>query len=911
MVSSNIYAIASTIQGEAGSPSGQFGVASVIYNRMQTDGFPSDAYGVVSQSGQFEGFGTGQTPNDNAIALATALDAGQPPPGGNTGNAVNFVGLANSSYGGVNGASGPSTAAMISNGTNIGGNYFSDNFGAPTAGFVAPQYAGGNVAGTSGTTAANKTSTGGGGSGSPTSASAASPSSSASGSGGSGGTTYIPSKAATICQGSAENPLNPYILTQYYITFGMLPLNSKTSGASTVGNNSGNTSANAAGTSSIAAASTAASTTIKSTSSNNYVLASTGGINDSTQKASYYNIVKLAVDTILTPTEGNPVVSQQVKMRLTIQEPCGFNFIEDVIAMGKKCGYQTAGLGVIDYFVRINFGGYDPNSGKWVYPIPFIANKNITQVEYAVAVANVQAQTNAEGTLYDFDLVFADHYSYIMREMIIMPTTLANLKTNSFGDFCDGLATALTNDKKQRTDNNIRRKYVFKYPKELGQSPFNGSGFQEALQSEGAQGGAPSNLPTGKTDVLKIIKMALANVKYSQDKFLYPTGSYDPNFTTPLTDYTIRFIYDRGTFDTKLQTWNDNTVTYIVEPFTSYSKYSLKVGDIGTYVSPNNQLKRMQDIKKRGMWVRTYNYLFTGQNSEVLNYDAVLSAFYNTALNTFIRGGNGGDTKPVAAHGLTSGAQSAIPPINNNGSTGLLSSMFGLSATTSGAIQSIISAASGSSSSGGAVSGTDLTAGSRFQGGMDENYPYDAQKLNAGSASDGASSKRDHFAYEIAKTDYLRNDLLELNNFEVKGDPIWLLSAYGSDDIDQSGGLKVGATPVERLGRVILINIFTPNQSNYMNAQFIQSGKTDTRNGAYLGGFFEVIVVRNTFANGQFTQSLQGVKLNHMDYINTLASQSGTSPTSFMQSVNNQASATNQTQQQVPTFGAPLPTTTR
>ena len=68
---------------------------------------------------------------------------GNPPSGGNTGNAVNFVSPVNgSSYGGVPGATGPATAGLLANGTNIGGNYFSDTFGAPTSNFVAPTYTG-------------------------------------------------------------------------------------------------------------------------------------------------------------------------------------------------------------------------------------------------------------------------------------------------------------------------------------------------------------------------------------------------------------------------------------------------------------------------------------------------------------------------------------------------------------------------------------------------------------------------------------------------------------------------------------------------------------------------------------------------------------------------------------------------
>ena len=131
--------IAKVIQGEAGgNPANQFAVASVIYNRMGSGGFPSsDAYGTVMQGSgttneQFAAQSNSITPNASAVAFANELAAGNAPSGGSTGNALNFVG--------GSGPTGRSTAAMWAQGTNIGGNYFSDNFGAPSSSFIAPHY---------------------------------------------------------------------------------------------------------------------------------------------------------------------------------------------------------------------------------------------------------------------------------------------------------------------------------------------------------------------------------------------------------------------------------------------------------------------------------------------------------------------------------------------------------------------------------------------------------------------------------------------------------------------------------------------------------------------------------------------------------------------------------------------------
>ena len=118
--------LAQTIQGEAGSnPANQFAVAATIYNRMQAGTFPggSDPIAIVNAPEQYIG---SSTPNASAEQLASAIQNGTLSQYGNVGNAVNFQ----------------SNQNVIAGGTNIGGNYFSDNFGPPTANFVAPQYGG-------------------------------------------------------------------------------------------------------------------------------------------------------------------------------------------------------------------------------------------------------------------------------------------------------------------------------------------------------------------------------------------------------------------------------------------------------------------------------------------------------------------------------------------------------------------------------------------------------------------------------------------------------------------------------------------------------------------------------------------------------------------------------------------------
>lgn len=139
--------LASVIQGEAGSdPAAQFAVASTMYNRMANAGpYIGGGSGDVTQvvlPSQFNGYNA--APNSNAQNLASALWAGNAPPGGSTGNATFFAApvQGNASWAAPGGP-------LFQSGTNIGGNYFSDRQGAPSANFQPPSYGG------AGTTLAN------------------------------------------------------------------------------------------------------------------------------------------------------------------------------------------------------------------------------------------------------------------------------------------------------------------------------------------------------------------------------------------------------------------------------------------------------------------------------------------------------------------------------------------------------------------------------------------------------------------------------------------------------------------------------------------------------------------------------------------------------------------------------------
>lgn len=600
------------------------------------------------------------------------------------------------------------------------------------------------------------------------------------------GEDYIKSKANEICKGTDINPLNAYLLVTPKLTFGLTEPNSYDA-------------------------------------NNKYVIASTGGTKDSKNKKSYYNITECRIDNVHGATEGNPHISVLTKAVLEISEPHGFTFMDDIKKMAKSAGYERpTNTGYLSFFLTVSFGGYDPRSGKWVDNIPF-TDKKIKEVNYSLVMTDTNVIIKGNGSVYRLEFAPKTHISYRPIEIVATSSTLQSLQGGTLGNFLGKFSELLKESVEKRTDNNIKRKFKFIYPKELGNSPFRDSNFLNVLKGNSGDGKENKMENTlNKLDILQILRMALANTIKAQDDFMEPGGAVDPKLQQKRTKYDIRFIHKKGGYDPKIQDYNNNENIYIIEPNSTFKRGTPVPGQVESYTSRSSQINRYNQFKSKGYWVRTYNYLFTGENTEVIEMDNSYKHFYFTALNPFLYKGSSASGSEVSANQQKK--DGTFNDKNNN--------------------------------KGGTADDATLPIG--------EFIALDEKALNYNSSGGKGSSNRKYLAYEVGLNDYLRNDMIVLENLQVRGDPIWLLSAYANNDIDLSGGYVIDSKPVERLDRYIFIRTFAPNQSDYMNPK---RGKGSS-NTVLMGGFYQINRVSNLFKNGQFVQTLEGNKLEHMNYVN-------------------------------------------
>lgn len=639
-------------------------------------------------------------------------------------------------------------------------------------------------------------------------------------------------------QGVAEvkdNPLNKYISVQYHIILSMIP-EEQARAYQTTGNMKDLTRGY--------------DSDISIWRNNpdddkSVVIASTGNIIKNRQENNYYAINSLEVKNLLEPSSNNPLVSTLLSMKMKISEPHGFKLHEDIKDTAIDLGYKDINAGRILYRIDIYFSGYDQDSGEWIEQINLSDGPTpIKMISSVKCISYMQAEVTSTGTQYEVDFVPAGHQAYRPEDFILDGTTMSTGTT--FRDFLQNLSTALKDSKENRVkaagdgEPALIRNYEFYAPTALLNSTFNYDDWylrNQHLFTTGPEG----NEVTGKhTDILTVLRDALGSSVLAQNLLL--ADDNNDGFIKPVVHFTVRFNTIYAEPDEKLHDYKHLIHQYIIEPFISFKHGTVTQENIEQYVAPENQLIRIREMIRYGMLRRIYNYIFTEENTEVIDFDITLRTFYFETLNT--------KYKP-AEHYRAAVGDDSIPvpvlvenPVDEAAADGIMDRLFGIKEGEA-----------------------KRTGAARLGGGFNE-------VLLEEPIEHGAEDGRRH-DYETYLNDYLSLDLLKLNGMHVRGDPLWLLSPYASNDIvpEQMHVTGEGVTGVDwtitgvpnikpRTGTVVFLRLFAPDQNDYQNPNRTAAAPYPN----IIAGFYQILSVDSTFEEGKFTQKIEGMKINNLNY---------------------------------------------
>lgn len=585
---------------------------------------------------------------------------------------------------------------------------------------------------------------------------------------------------------------------------------------------------------------------------------SLGGLDDK----NYYNIMGLEIDNVMAPSEQNPIIATMTSMKMKISEPVGFKLHEDILQNAIELGYEDINTGRILYEVQVWFSGYDPQNGSWHDRIPLYQGENtIDRLSYFVALASMEATVESNGTQYDIDLVPAGHFAYRPEEIVVDASQIWTGESDTFGEFLSKFSEALKIGKLNRTDEKIKREYVFHAPGFLLAAPFKGSakefGVEKGWLLENQEGGGV--LTVGKdVDILTILQAAMHNLPVVQDLFLQDRNN--ESFIEPRVHWNIRFNtrYASAESDPDLHDYQKIIYEYIIEPFITFKAGTFTPRNLPQVMASEIQVERIRKLLQYGMLRRIYNYIYTSENTEVIDLALKFKTFYYTTINrsydsqqtsgtTDSRSGQEIDLtrEEIRTESQQPNSLSlTIPNFQVNQANQTLRRLFG-----SGFEQG--------------PSGANRSPFQKYGGGFGEKPQTN---FYTGTSQSGNTRKNTYLSF---LDEHLKYELLKIEDLKIRGDPVWLTTPYGNVTPDNAlqfinssiGGFYAKVYP--RVGNIIFLKILAPNQDDMMNP--VRDRASSYPN--IIGGFYEVLSVRSVFEGGNFTQNITAVKLNHLNYV--------------------------------------------
>lgn len=599
------------------------------------------------------------------------------------------------------------------------------------------------------------------------------------------------------------------------------------------------------------------------------IFASTGeAVTNKDYQGDYYNIKSYVFTSFVGHLPQNPMAAISWDAKMKIIQPYGFSFREDIDALAKQLGYPiTTPLNFV-YRVEVWFSGYKP-TGEWVSRIPFSKSEgqssSSNSIVYFASVTTCEAKVTATGTEYDLSFATISHLA-TRAEVIVMHhdqhgaignVSVGYTTNNTFGDFIQSLVKALHNQVFFDTQGWLNVEYQFLGPDWLFNAKFSADGKIDFSSGVTYNDDSGSYAFSGNNvDIFTLLNHVMNALPLVRALHLRED---DPAFTQPGCLWNIRTNLARVDDPNHVVNgFRKYKYQYIIEPVLSFRSRLTEVAQRNIRVSYANQLARANAMRSSGMLVRVYDYFFTANNTEVIDFQFMFKNFYYESYPYE----SGDNTMSEMTHNQADS--------NFQQEYSQIQSLFAnFNYDTSIDLPSYILQATGSSSDLGSILGIPSSPQGASSGAEPATIHQGLNRTPVLPASQnlGASEAKTQ-KYLKSKDQYMRFDMVNAQ-ITVRFDPTWLMNPYMAGR-DFTAGLSTdqGSSSIfVNTDRVVFIRAHRPNQKNYMNPDF---SNTAPKRAPILGGFYQVLTAVNEFKGGRFVQKLNMLKYPHMNYFDSL-----------------------------------------
>ncbi len=557
------------------------------------------------------------------------------------------------------------------------------------------------------------------------------------------------------------------------------------------------------------------------------------GVIAETASIAYRNITNVTIDTVVGISKKFST-GTATEFKISIEEPYGATLLDDMLSFAETHKIRNALS--IRYVLELHFsgqydGGYSPPSYegiKWEWPL---------------CITEVKTGINSSGAKYDItavifsDIGYEDKYGILQRDYVIVGSTLKTLLST--------LQTCIQSDANENaTEPNQKPDIISFNVVDTKMQNYSMVVDNATIKSSFIMPSSVEVTLSKGTSILKVLESLLCSTKEVQEKFINSSTTQNTtnenNKNASLSEF-FRIYSEVVNTDVYDPTRNAyvKKITYNIMPY-QVSDVNQGAYDLG---KSEGRLKNILDNK---FLMKQYDYIFTGKNTQVLDFDMRFDFAYYVAIPR--NKGVDGQNMPKTENASTAQKPQQIPTqkafLEEAVTGNVASNPLGASnSTSSGASENAINITKETNVEVSYVFSPVIVHGTAVEQTIPNNVP------NAtGNAKDIIAS-----LFTVKKSP----DMITLD-LEVKGDPFWLEpnpllkvenGSYSSAFLSHKSDKKHVYT---KRGEVYFIfNANTPSIDNI-------HGKKN--NIAALTGAYRVLTVKHTFSNGFFSQKINAVR---------------------------------------------------
>lgn len=545
------------------------------------------------------------------------------------------------------------------------------------------------------------------------------------------------------------------------------------------------------------------------------------------QSLPLYVIRSLRMQTVVSYNAENPDLANMVELKMTVHEPRGVSFDREMRRVAKLQGYQGHPSRIV-WRIDFWFSGYDPSTGAWSEKIDIynkLTKKKSNVVSYYCNMTALEADVTALGTEYSMSFIPSNMVP-ARKEVLELETQ--TISAGTFGDYLSELNKELSKLSQIRTassETKIIRNYEVTLgdsAKELQSEPMSYPDSSRTNQNQNTSASSPVSIAIGRSEtVISMIRKGLDSLKPVMESFIQKD---DPDRLKARYHYVVRMEtdYSKATFNKDINDYDGVTYRYIVEKFEDWRADPPSAVD--TY-NENNRSQRERAMIQSGALRRVYNYAYTSENTEVIEYRTRLRLFFYQMIPVVH------DNREY--HGI----QQTTPEPTQQSER---DKQAGPSRVDDAQTQAIMNRLN--------QSGTGRIPHSSGTGGDVTYFRFhdSPQPQNSSQSTGDGSELRNSYRAEWEQA--MNNDLALLEGMVVRGDPTFLFSRYAHDGEDLSSNV---------VPCIIRVNMFTATQDSAWDPDQIQVDQRDL----FLGGYYQLYSIDHVFEEGNFTQEFKGFRL--------------------------------------------------